>query len=242
MNDISVVLEQPEVFQILNNLDVEVHIWHIERNNIGEIYTWRLVYINPITLSSWGFSSADELIGKTTDEIFGEGAAEHYLDVVKKISTTGEPHRFTDYFSHLDKHFRFTSIPSGEYFITTGDDISDFVKANESAQEEITELSREVRQNREKLRLSREELAQQEIIQKERQKIYSATVFGAQHILNNLLNQLQIVNFEIERHPSFDPEVIKAIHSMLDDAKGLMTKLSSVEHLDDEAIRQSVQP
>jgi len=41
----------------------------------------------------------------------------------------GVPHSFEDYFPNLDKHFRFTSIPLGDYFITTGSDITDIKKA-----------------------------------------------------------------------------------------------------------------
>ena len=54
---------------------------------------------------------------------------QHYLSVVKKIMAEGVPHSFEDYFPNLDKHFRFTSIPLGDYFITTGSDITDIKKA-----------------------------------------------------------------------------------------------------------------
>ena len=46
---------------------------------------WRLIYVNPPTFKTWGYTSLDEIIGKTTDEIFGPGATEHYLPIVKKV-------------------------------------------------------------------------------------------------------------------------------------------------------------
>ncbi len=46
--------------------------------------------------------------------------------------TEGVPLSFEDYFPNLDKHFRFTSVPLGEYFITTGADITSIKKAVEA--------------------------------------------------------------------------------------------------------------
>ena len=43
--------------------------------------------------------------------------------------TEGASYSYEDYFPHLDKHFRFTSVPMGEYFITTGADITSIRKA-----------------------------------------------------------------------------------------------------------------
>ena len=42
---------------------------------------------------------------------------------------SGVPHSFEDYFPNLDRYFRFTSVPLGEYFITTGTDITAIKKA-----------------------------------------------------------------------------------------------------------------
>ena len=83
---------------------------------------------NPPTLRTWG-KTLDEIRGKTTDEILGPGATEHYLPVVQKIMAEGVPYTFEDYFPNLDKHFRFTSVPLGDHFITTGADITSVKKA-----------------------------------------------------------------------------------------------------------------
>ena len=111
------------------NMTEEVHFWRLVRDQHGAIKTWRLVDANPPTLRTWG-KRLDEIKGKTTDEIFGPGATEHYLPIVQKIMAEGVAHSYEDYFPNLDKYFRFTSIPLGsEHFITTGADISGIRRA-----------------------------------------------------------------------------------------------------------------
>ena len=99
---------------LFENMTEEVHFWQVVRDEAGRIKTWRLVDANPPTLNTWGRTSLDEIKGKTTDEIFGPGATDHYMPVVQKIMTEGVPYSFEDYFPNLDKYFRFTSVPLGE--------------------------------------------------------------------------------------------------------------------------------
>lgn len=236
------LFDNQELLQIFDHLNVEIHVWKIVRDDLGQIVNWRLVYINPLTLQTWGFDSVAGLIGKTTDEIFGAGASDHYLAVVKKIIDEEQPYSYRDYFPHLDKHFRFTSIPFGEFFITTGDDISDFVKDEEIARAEISALDRQIRDSKEQLQMSREALRLQQLVQAEKDKIFRATLFGAQHIIYNLLNQLQIIDLEIERHPAFDTFVIATLNEIRREAKELIEKLSTVEEVEDVAIMEAVKP
>ena len=121
------------------NMTEEVHFWQLDRDARGRITTWRLVDANPPTLKSWG-KTRDEIIGKTTDEIFGPGATDHYMPVVQKIMTEGVPYRFEDFFPNLDKYFLFTSVPLGEYFITTGSDITGI----KTAENELTRKNEEL--------------------------------------------------------------------------------------------------
>lgn len=121
-----------QVIELLNHLAEEVHFWRVIRDDKGQILTWKLVYVNPPALKTWGRGSLEELKGKTTDEIFGIGATAHYLPLVNKITSEQIAYSFIDYFPNLDKHFRFTSIPLGDYFITTGIDITDLVKERDS--------------------------------------------------------------------------------------------------------------
>ena len=120
---------------LFENMTEEVHFWQLVRDEAGLIKTWRLVDANPPTLTTWGRSSVEEIKGKTTEEIFGPGAADHYIPVVQKIMTEGVPYSFEDYFPNLDKYFRFTSVPLGDYFITTGADITSIKKAEEALKE-----------------------------------------------------------------------------------------------------------
>ena len=87
-----------------------------------------------------------------------------------------------------------------------------------------------------------EMLLVQQKIEQEKQKIYLATIKGSQHITNNLLNQLMIVQFEIGKHPEFNKEVISMFDDMLKEASALMKELSSVKMINDENIIQSVYP
>ncbi len=126
---------------LFENITEEVHFWKLVRDASGGITTWRLVDANPPTLKTWG-KTLDEIKGKTTDEIFGPGASEHYMPVVRKIVEEGVPYSFEDYFPHLDKYFRFTSVPLGEYFITTGADITGLKKSEQSLRESREDLDR----------------------------------------------------------------------------------------------------
>jgi PAS domain S-box-containing protein len=127
---------------LFENMAEEVHFWELVRDETGRIKTWRLVDVNPPTLKSWGRTSVHEIRGKTADEIFGPGATEHYMPVVQKIMTEAVPNSFEDYFPNLDRHFRFTSVPLGDFFITTGADITDIKKAEESLRARNEELTR----------------------------------------------------------------------------------------------------
>ncbi|MBA6396939.1 MAG: CHASE3 domain sensor protein [Francisellaceae bacterium] len=94
-----------------------------------------------------------------------------------------------------------------------------------------------------KLKQSYEEISAFELkIKKEKEKIYMATIHSAQHVTNNLLNQLMIVKHGIEETPQFDADISSMFDEMLTEAKSLMFELSSVDKIEDEKIRQSVKP
>ncbi len=124
---------------LFENMTEEVHFWKLVRDEHGQVVTWRLVDANPPTLKTWG-KTLEEILEKTTDEIFGPGATEHYLPVVNKVLSEGLPQSYEDYFPHLDKYFRSTMVPLGEYFITTGADISGIKKAQQMLEQQHAEL------------------------------------------------------------------------------------------------------
>jgi len=141
MSDLLKHLESIDPFVVFDNLSVEIHIWHIIRDEVGYIKTWRLVYANSPAIKTWGFKLLEEIKGKTTDEIFGDGSTSHYLAVVEKITAENVPNSFTDYFQPLDKHFKFTSIPFGDCFITTGSDITEYIKERQEIEQKKEELA-----------------------------------------------------------------------------------------------------
>ena len=77
---------------------------------------------------------------------------------------------------------------------------------------------------------------------REKEKIYYATISSAQHITNNLLNQLTLVEMEVEKHPEFDKKILKMFQGMQKEASSLLTDLSSVKKIEPEEIIQSVYP
>jgi PAS domain S-box-containing protein len=146
------------------NMTEEVHFWKLIRDKEGRIKTWSLVDVNPPTLKTWG-KALDEIKGRTTDEIFGPGATEHYMPVVQKIMAEGTSYSFEDYFPNLDKHFRFTSVPLGEYFITTGADITgikkvqaELLRARDELEQRVQERTAQLQDAKENLEVSNEEL------------------------------------------------------------------------------------
>jgi hypothetical protein len=91
-------------------------------------------------------------------------------------------------------------------------------------------------------RLEQLETELRESITKEKENVYLATIHGAQHVTNNLLNGLQLVTLEIENHPSFDKTTLDLFSEMQEEARGLIESLSSVKQVSPETILKSVNP
>ncbi|MFQ3235407.1 MAG: hypothetical protein ACI9C4_000964 [Paraglaciecola sp.] len=77
---------------------------------------------------------------------------------------------------------------------------------------------------------------------KEKEAIYLATIHSSQHIINNLLNQLQYIGGVIKNHPEFDKKDAILFDEILAEGSLLMNKLSSVENIHEESIKNSVHP
>jgi signal transduction histidine kinase len=146
--------------KLFTNMAEEVHFWKLVRDESGQIKTWRVVDVNPPTLKTWGRKSLEDTVGRTADEIY-PGATAHYMPVVQKIMKEGVPYSFEDYFPPpVDKYFRFTSVPLGDYFITTGADITSIKKAEEALRKAKDELEERVQQRTEELAKSQQRLQQ----------------------------------------------------------------------------------
>ncbi len=77
---------------------------------------------------------------------------------------------------------------------------------------------------------------------REKENIYRATVHGTQHIIHNLVNQLTLVSMEISRHADFNPNVVHSFENMKAQAIDLVNQLSSVEDIEEHAIKESIRP
>jgi methyl-accepting chemotaxis protein len=76
----------------------------------------------------------------------------------------------------------------------------------------------------------------------EKQELYLSMTHAAQHVLNNLLNQLQLFKLAADRSSDFDRNILDLYDGMTREAKQLIARLSSVTELNQKNIRESVAP
>ena len=78
--------------------------------------------------------------------------------------------------------------------------------------------------------------------QLEAARIYNSMIHAAHHILNNLLNQLQLVRMEVLKSKDFNRDIIKIYDASIDEASDLIRRLSQVENITEGDIRASIDP
>ncbi len=108
---------------LIDNMLQEVHLWEIIRNERGEIETWKLLDINPAAEKAWGVSR-DDVLGKTTEEIFSPSARDLFMPIVQKIFNEGIPHEWETYFPDKKQYLHMTSASWDKYFVSTGTDVT----------------------------------------------------------------------------------------------------------------------
>lgn len=131
--------------RLFDNLGDEVHLWKVVRDSNGEIENWELVDANPSALKAWG-QKRKEVIGKTAKEIFGEGAIHQFMPLVRGIIESGETSSWTEFFEPTQQYLSMASVPMGEYFISTGQDITE-QKVREEQLKESEEKYRHLAEN-----------------------------------------------------------------------------------------------
>ena len=78
--------------------------------------------------------------------------------------------------------------------------------------------------------------------QLEASRIYTSMVCASHHILNNLLNQMQLFKIEAQGSKDFNQEIIKLFDNSIDEASELIEKLSRIEMITEKSIWESVAP
>ena len=78
--------------------------------------------------------------------------------------------------------------------------------------------------------------------EQEKRDVYLATVRSTQHILNNLLNQLQLLFFDLDERHELNSETRKLLKRSIKEGKEQVERLSSVTDLNSESIQDSVRP
>ena len=78
--------------------------------------------------------------------------------------------------------------------------------------------------------------------EREKRDVYVATVRSTQHILNNLLNQLQLAFLDLEKEHCLESETRKLLEKSIREGKEQVERLSSVSDISGESIEESVRP
>jgi signal transduction histidine kinase len=117
--------EQLKIYSaVMNYMEDEVHVWEIVFTDKGEIKTWRLKDANPAALKSWNKNLSD-FLDKTTEEIFtNTDPVKTFKPIIEKIYQEQKPYHWQSYFEGTNQILDMTSIPVGNFFISTGRDVT----------------------------------------------------------------------------------------------------------------------
>ncbi|WP_319479324.1 PAS domain S-box protein [uncultured Draconibacterium sp.] len=126
---------QKQYKNLFENIIDEVHYWKVIKDKNGEIKTWELVAANPSALKAWN-KTKEQVIGKTANEIFNNDAQKLFMPIVKKIFKTGKSYSWETFFPATKQYLSMDSIPLGEFFISTGRDITIKKKKEQELKEE----------------------------------------------------------------------------------------------------------
>ena len=78
--------------------------------------------------------------------------------------------------------------------------------------------------------------------EQEKHAVYVATVRSTQHILNNLMNQLQLAFLDLEKEHCLESETRKLLEKSIREGKEQVERLSTVSDISSESIEESVKP
>ena len=78
--------------------------------------------------------------------------------------------------------------------------------------------------------------------QLEAARIYNSMSSAGRHILNNLLNEMQLFKMEALKCKNFDADVLKMYDTSINEASDLIKRLSQVEDITEDNIWASINP
>lgn len=78
--------------------------------------------------------------------------------------------------------------------------------------------------------------------EQEKREVYVATVRSTQHILNNLMNQMQLAFLDLDKQHCLESDTRKLLEKSIREGKEQVERLSSVSELSGESIEDSVRP
>ena len=78
--------------------------------------------------------------------------------------------------------------------------------------------------------------------EQEKHAVFVATVRSAQHILNNLMNQLQLAFYDLEKEGCLEIETTRLLKRSIREGKEQVERLSAVSDIRSESIEESVKP
>lgn len=78
--------------------------------------------------------------------------------------------------------------------------------------------------------------------EQEKHEVFVATVRSTQHILNNLLNQLQLAIYDLDEERCLESETRKLLERSIRDSKEQVERLSAVSEINGKSIEDSVRP
>lgn len=70
----------------------------------------------------------------------------------------------------------------------------------------------------------------------QKKNVYVSMLYSTNHIIKNLLYQIQIMRMEAEKDPNFDKQVIRMFDSSIEEAKDMVDKLSKIKNIDSKDI------
>ena len=76
--------------------------------------------------------------------------------------------------------------------------------------------------------------------EKEKHEVFLATVSSTQHILNNLLNQMQLAFLDLDQRHNLDDQTRKLLEQSIREGKEQVERLSSVTEISSKSIEESV--